>query len=251
MVKKIKPTKEERKAASPSLDQPDEFISVTQRIFNWMTANSKTVLWTLGVMLAIGVAYAAVTSIMTQRSSKASALLGDVIRTQEGQVDLSGLALEGTSDEPVFKSDQEKNQAVRAAAEKLVAAYPRSHAANAGRLFLGRACLDLGDDACSVKAFEDFLELASAADPLRNNALLGLGAAWEHKGDFAKAADAYEKVADGSISFGKDLGLYAAARSRAATGDKERALRHLERIEADFPDSPLKSDATTLAETLK
>ena len=251
MVKKIKPTKEERKAATPSLDQPDEFISVTQHIFNWMTSNSKVVLWVLGVLLAIGVAYAAAAGIMQSRSSKASTMLGEVIKVQNGRVDLTGTDTAADPDEPVFKSDKEKNDAVRAAAEKLVAAYPRSGAANAARLFLGRSCLDLGDDACAIKAFEDFLSIAATADPLRTNALLGLGAAWEHKGDLVKAAEAYEKIADGAIAFGKDLGLYEAARSRAAAGDKERAKKFLDRIEADFPESSLKGDATALAETLK
>ena len=251
MVKKIKPTKEERKATSPSLDQPDEFISVTQHIFNWMTANSKVVLWVLGVLLGLGIAYAAAAGIMQSRSSKASALLGDVIKAQNGRVDLSGTDAGGDPDELVFKSDKDKNDAVRVAAEKLVSAYPRSGSANAARLLLGRACLDLGDDGCAIKAFDDFLSIAAAGDPLRTNALLGLGASWEHKGDLAKAADAYEKIADGTIAFGKDLGLYEAARSRAATGDKERAKRFLDRIEADFPESSLKSDATALAETLK
>jgi len=250
VVRKIKPSKEERKAAAPAPDAPDEFLSVSQRVFDWMADNSKVVMGVLGVALAAGIIYGATNSYAEHVSSKASLLLGEVLEIQTAQVDLTGTATPEPG-ERTFASEEEKSQALREAALALIEAHPKHDAGNAGRLYLGRACLDMGDLECASQAYQGYLDNTSEDDPLRTVALLGLGAAMEQKPDLAQAFAAYSRIADGRTAFTKDLGLLHTARTLIAQGDKDKARGYLERIETDFPDSPFKGEASTLLETLQ
>ena len=249
MVRKLKPSKEEKKSAEPAVDAPDEFLSISQRGFDWMAENSKLVIAVLAVLLVAGLGYSLAMTYTEHVSTQASDLLAEALRQQQGQVDLTGTT-EATDDAPVFASEEEKLKATRSAAEALVKAYPTHNAGNAGRLLLGRACLELADLECSLGAYQDFLTKAGVEDPMRNQALLGLGAAQEQKGEQAAAADTYKKLADGRLGFMKDLGLYHAGRVLAQLGEADQARGYLERIETDFPDSPIKPEATKVLDTL-
>lgn len=250
MVRKIKPTKEERQATQPKVDEPDEFLSLSQQAFDWMAGHSKLVMTIIGVFLGVGIVYSAINIYLGSVDDKASAQLAEVVRLQRGQVDLTG-EVKPTGSEVVFKSDQEKAQAVRDAAEKLIQAHGSHQASLAARLYLGRACLDLDDADCALQAYDGAVKLTGADDMLRNAALLGLAAAQEQKGDLGAAAGTYGQVADGKGSFAKDIGLYHAARTLIAQQQGDRARGYLERIESDFPESVFKTDAASLLDTLK
>ncbi|MFH1809858.1 MAG: tetratricopeptide repeat protein [Pseudomonadota bacterium] len=251
MVRKIKPTKDERKASVPSVDAPDEFLSLSQRAFDWMAGNSKLVLSVIGALLVIGIVYGSMSTYNAHVDGKASLVLAEVIRAERGQVDLTGAVKPEPNGDPVFKSDEEKAKAVREAAEKVIAAYPSHSSSAVARLYLGRACLDTGDADCAVDACEKAVAQFAESDPLRNTALLALAAAQELKGLNEQAAQSYARVADGKQSYGKDVGLYHAARVAMAAGDKDRARGYLERIESDFTDSVYKTDAASMLEGLK
>ncbi len=250
MVRKIKPTKEERQASQPKVDEPDEFLSQSQRIFDWMADHSKGVMMVMGGLLLVGIAYSSASGYGKHIDAKASTLLAEVVRAQRGQVDLTGELKAEPGKDPVFASEQAKSQAVRESAEALVKAYPSHQVGVAGRLYLGNACLNLDEVVCALDAFRTAADLSGPEDLLRNSALLGLAAAYEQKGEDDQAVKTYSEVADGKLAFRKDVGLYHGARLLAAKHD-ERAKGYLERIESDFPESVYKTDAASLLDSLK
>lgn len=249
MVRKIKPTKEEIKASTPDAEAPDEFLSIGQRIIEWMGDNSKLVLWVMGITLGSGLLYGLISVYQEHVSNDASGLLSEVAKSQSGRVDISGEASE-KGEKYVYESEKQKSEAVRTAAEAVIKAHKGHEAANMARLYLGSACMDLADLECAETAYRDFLKNTSNTDPLTAVAKLGLGSVLEQKGDKTQAASEYVAIASGKHGFSKDLGLYQAARV-LATEDKEKAIGYLEQIETDYPDSKVKPDATRLLESLK
>lgn len=254
MVRKIRASKEEREAAKHDavVEQPDEFLQTSRTVYDWMAEHSKLVITVIAVLFVAGVAYSSASAYSEHVDGQASSLLGKMLEVQRAQVDTTGALKDQGLDIKLFASEEEKAQALRDEAQKVLAAHPGHQAAAIAGLFLGKACLQLNDNDTAVSALEKSVATFSAGgDPLVNSALLGLGAAYEAKDDSAKATEAFLRVADGQTAFEKDQGLYQAGRLLIAAGEKDRAKSYLERIETDFPESSLKADSSTLLQGLK
>jgi tetratricopeptide (TPR) repeat protein len=125
------------------------------------------------------------------REERAGAAASDLLATMGA--DLSAVPLPGLPG-PFFPTDEARQRAVIAAAEKVVADHGGTSAASLALLALGdaRARLREWDEAKS--AYERFLREAPRDDSLRFGALEGVGLAEEGKGNLEQAAQAYERL---------------------------------------------------------
>lgn len=250
MVRKIKPSKDERRAADPRPDEPDEFLAASRNMFDWVSEHSRLTLTILGVLFAGGVVYAATTAYGDHVDVQASRLFAEMIEAQRAAVLEEGQpAPEGEA--VTFQSQQQKAEAVRKAAEAVIAGHTGHGTAQLAQLYRGQACIELDDGACATEAFELALAGLRPDDPLRNSARLGVAAAQEQAGKRDEAIKTYQAIADASPRYGKDAALYQAARLLIAVEQPDGAKPLLERLESDYPESPYKSDAQRLQDILK
>ncbi len=253
MVRKIKASKEEREAAKNKVvvEEPDEFLQTSRTVYDWMSDHSKLVLTVAVVLFVGGLAYSSAAAYGEHVDAQASDLLAAVLDAQQGQVDTSGALKDQKLDMRIYATQQEKDTAIKEAAQVVLDAHSGHQTAAIAGMYMGKACLDLDDFDCAVGAFEKSVKILEQSDPLRNAMLLGLAAAYEAKGDVDQAIKNYQLVADGSMAFEKDQGLFHSGRMLLAKGDKDMAKSYLERIDSDFPESSLRAEASSLLQELK
>ena len=119
--------------------------------------------------------------------------------------------------------------------QSIVDNYGSTNAGNLAKFYLANAYYNTQDYDKALKYFDDFSGNTSL---LTNSALAGVGACYEAKGNYMKAAENYEKAAlknaeDPNVADN----LMNAARNFAKAGEKERAVELLKRVKRDFPTS--------------
>ena len=93
------------------------------------------------------------------------------------------------------------------------------------------------------KALEHFKSYGGGSPLLESSASAGIGACYEAKGDFKKAAENYERAAMKSIHDpNAPDNLVNAARNFGKSGEKERAVELLKRVKKDYPASSAARD---------
>ena len=93
------------------------------------------------------------------------------------------------------------------------------------------------------KALEHFNGYGGGSPLLESSASAGIGACYEAKGDFKKAAENYEKAAmKNTDDPNAPDNLVNAARNFGKSGEKERAVELLKRVKKDYPASTAARD---------
>jgi len=124
--------------------------------------------------------------------------------------------------------------------QSIVDNYGSTHAGNLAKFYLANAYYNTQDYDKALTYFDDF---GGNDGLLTNSALAGIGACYEAKGNFKKAAENYEKAA---LKNAEDPNaadnLVNAARNFGKTGEKERAVELLKRVKRDYPTSTAARD---------
>jgi tetratricopeptide (TPR) repeat protein len=129
-----------------------------------------------------------------------------------------------------FRALDSKNYA--AAQEKLkalIAADPSSSPGRLARFYLGLAYLRSGDKAGASRELEAYTQDASSEGPLREMALMDLGAVYEEMREYDKAVQTYEQAAglNGPNSANASL---AAARVLEQRGKRDQAIAAYQKL---------------------
>ncbi len=223
------------------MKEPDRFQQVASQAATWMATRKRHVVMagaaTVGVLLLVAV----LSAIQSRRTAKAGAAAADLLATVAG--DISSVPLPGLPG-PFFPTDEARQRAVVAAADRLLAEYPRTSAGALAALVKGDAHLRLREWDASRASYELFLKAADRNDSLRFAALEGLAAAAEGKGDLGGAAQAYERLALEAPAFADRADLDR-ARVLAAAGKSEDARRLLAEFSKAHKESLLTSEATS------
>ncbi len=125
--------------------------------------------------------------------------------------------------------------------KSIVDNYGGSPSGDIARFYLANAYNRLGRYDDAIDQYESF---SPSEQGLIVSRLVGIGACYEAKGDYAKAASSYEKA---GTSYSEDVSaaenLSHAARAYGLAGDKERAVELYKRVKKDFPKSAAARDA--------
>ncbi len=209
---------------------PDRFQVAASEAAGWMGKHEKLLaLGALGVA-ALALAGVGISHLLESRQAKAGASLYKALEAASGEV--SSVPLPGF-DHPIYKSAEEREQAVLSAATKVRAEHGGTRAATTAALLEGDAQLALGQWDKAIAAYGGYLDKAPADDSLRFGALDGLARAQEGKGDLAAAAATYERAA--GIPFFKDRAMVERARILEKAGKPEDAKKALESVGKDSP----------------
>jgi tetratricopeptide (TPR) repeat protein len=125
--------------------------------------------------------------------------------------------------------------------KNIVDNYGGTESGELARFYLANSYFGLHQYDEALKCYDDF----SGGDKfLQASALAGVGACYESKGEFAKAASAYEKAV-GKYSSNATSPDYmnSAARCYGRSGEKEKAVTLYKRLKKEFPTSAFARDA--------
>jgi tetratricopeptide (TPR) repeat protein len=220
------------------LRAPDAFQRAGLEARAWISSRPAVVVGAVAVLLLAGFGVATGKLMSDKREARAREELSHAlaILSRPLQADLPP----GTpSDEPPFKTEQERDQAAATALQSVRTSFPHSRAAVTATLPLASVEVRLGQLDPAIGHFEDYLRGAPAGETLRTAALDGLGHAREAKGELPQALDAYERMArEESSGFLAGMGAFHRARMLAALGKKQEAAQAFAELIAANPGTP-------------
>ena len=124
--------------------------------------------------------------------------------------------------------------------QSIVDNYGSTHVGNLAEFYLASSYYNLQE---YDKALEHFKGYGGGSPLLESSASAGIGACYEAKGDFKKAAENYEKGAMKNLDDpNAPDNLVNAARNFGKSGEKERAVELLKRVKKDYPASSAARD---------
>ncbi len=173
-----------KKIVKRKLKEPDEFVTLTERAFVFVSHHAKSIALVGGVVLVLVIAVFFFKEWEKANEESAYQMFNSAVETYQT---VSSPYREGSPQE--YKNVLEKfNEVIRK--------FPRTSPGKLAILYQGNTHLRLGDFEEAIKAYGGFLEKAGKIKLYRSFALIGLGYSYEGKKDYEKAMNAYQKVID-------------------------------------------------------
>ena len=248
MAKKIKLTRKKIKS-------PDEFLTVTGRLLNWIGAHRVPILAGFAAAAVAALIVAGVFAILSRQQGKALDAMAEADALYRAPMEMARpkRGEEGAEPRPAL-TPAEAVAKYKEAAEKFAGVhdrYARSEAGKVALLYAGDAYYRAGETAKAIESYDAFVRTYSGAPFLKGLGYGGLGYAYEAKGEFVKAAEAFSKTIDPADKVNRPSGMINAARCLAAAGDKAKAIALYEQFLQDYPDSEMKALAGERLAALK
>ncbi|MCF8102759.1 MAG: tetratricopeptide repeat protein [Desulfarculaceae bacterium] len=193
------------------LKEPDEFLTISDRVIRWGKDNLNKVLWGATAVALVAAAILGARAYFDWQENRAAAELAPVMTAYLA-------AVEGRAK----KADLGK---LADQLQRVTAEYGSTPAGLQARLALGDLRLSMGEFAQAAETLHALTQEGDLGPELAPMAWHGLGQALEGQKNYAKAAEAYARAI--SLS-GPNLGvMYKLDRARvlAAAGDKDAAAQ--------------------------
>ena len=237
------------------LNQPDEFISVAQRLFGWAAENRKPLIVASGIAIAGVVLFSGGREVVARKSATRANAFAKAVDIQSTPV--KPPAAEGDDAVPAPdpaaplgtpqppKDDGPTFETSAARAESALAEFGKvDGGAVADLALLGQATalLDLGKTEAAVASYTKFLE-SGVGEAYRFFGHDGLATALAHKGDNDGALAAVAKIA--SLDGGKyaDHAAFRTGRLLEGKGDTAGAIKAYKELLEKHPESGFKPQA--------
>jgi tetratricopeptide (TPR) repeat protein len=178
-----------KKIIKKKLKEPDEFITLSERTFLFVTQHSKSIAVGGGVVLVLLLSLFFFQKWERANEENASHMFNLVMETYQM---VSSPYREGSPQE--YKNVLERFNEV-------ITKFPRNSSGKLAVLYKGNIHLRLGEFDEAIQAYKSFLEKAGKEKLYRSFAMEGLGYSYEGKRDYEKAMNAYQGVADSGESF--------------------------------------------------
>jgi predicted negative regulator of RcsB-dependent stress response len=228
------------KMTKQELSAQDAFQLYGAEASDWLMKRQQIIGATLGVLLVGGLVAATVHYFSSRSEEKASKQLGQALTVLERPV-VTGVDLQPAEagQEPPFKSEKEKDEAIVKTLSDFRGAHGGSDAAVMAALPLGKAQYRLGNYDGAIAAFDEYVAKGEKNEPLMVSAREGQGYAHEAKGQLDQALASFQEMAKlDAGGFLQGMGQYHQARILVAQGKKDEAAQLL---------SDLKSTQTNTA----
>lgn len=219
--------------------EPDRFQVVANQAASWLAARKKQAAVVGGAAAAVIVAVGVVATIQSTRAEAAGRATADLLALVAAPVVAKP---EAASTQKTFPTDEAKQRAVLAEADKLLGSYASSSPARLAMLVKADALYSLKEWDKAGAEYDRYLTGAPKDDSLRFGALDGLGLVAEAKGDLAGAAKAYARMGQEAPRFADRADLEL-ARVLAAAGKEADARQILSKFGESHKDSTLVGQA--------
>ena len=221
MAKKIKVSNKK------SWKEPDEFVSKSTRIFEYVLENQKKILqFSVGVLVAVLI-LAGWRMYSKRVEGKASDLYYQAIGYYNVDENM----------EKTANKEEDKYSLALGKMKEIIKEYPRTDIVLQALLYAGHIQYGMGDFDESIKSYRSFLDKSSADDHLRGFALDGLGYAYEAKGDYKNAMIYFRKFLDNKENHLNRMGYYNIGRCHEELGEKDEAIEAYRQALAAYPNS--------------
>jgi tetratricopeptide (TPR) repeat protein len=224
------------KMTKRELREPDAFQRFGVQASDWLIKHQNHIGLAVVGIAVVWMGLALVNYFIDRGEERAAKQLGQAMQVLTRPVE--GDRSQGGSMEPPFKTQQEKDEAVRKALGKFREEHKGTQAAMTAALPLGEAEYRLGNHEAALAAFTAFLQEAPKEDPLRAKALEGQGYAYEAQGKHDQALSSFDQMAQvESGDYLKGMGQYHRARVLVQLGRKDEAAQALADLKASQPDT--------------
>jgi tetratricopeptide (TPR) repeat protein len=167
-------------------------MEVAERTAHWTIEHKTKLIASLVIVLVVVAGVLGGWSYLNSQDQKASAELGQAVRTLDAQVRPSGTT--GQPNLLSFASAQERSTAARKQLEPIINKYPHTATADIAQYFLGVTAADLGDNAAAERS----LDIAGGTHnkDLAGLAKLALASLYRKEGKDSQAIDLYRQLID-------------------------------------------------------
>jgi tetratricopeptide (TPR) repeat protein len=203
-----------KKIIKKKLKEPDEFITLTERSYLFVTQHGRSIAMGAGVVLVLLLAIFLFQEWGKRNEGNAYKMLTSVIETYQM---VSSPYREGSPQE--YKNVLERFNEINAK-------FPKTSSGKLAALYEGNIHLRLGEFDEATKAYENYLEKAGKEKLYRAFAMEGLGYSYEGKKDYEKAVGAYQKVIDLREDFQVGNAQLGMGRCYEKMGKTREALEH-------------------------
>jgi tetratricopeptide (TPR) repeat protein len=221
------------------MKEPDKFQQAATQAASWIASRRRHVAYAGLAVVAAVLVLAILSAVQERRSERAGAAAAELLQAMGGEI--SSVPLPGFPG-PFYASEEARQKAVAAAAERVLSEHSGTAAADLAALADGDAHLRLREWEPARAAYERFLAQAPRGDSLRFGALEGLALAEEGRGSLDAAAQGYERMAREAPAFA-DLADLERAAVLARAGKAPEAKEIL----ASFPERHKDSQLTVEA----
>jgi tetratricopeptide (TPR) repeat protein len=240
------------KAIVNELKQPDQFLGfwgrVGERAGRAWEAQKRPILLGATALVVVVVGSVVVGSRQESQALAATRAYSKIEKMLDTPLAPEGEPPPGTPppDGPQFRTEAERREAVQKEVDAFLAKFGDNALAIDASLVKARWTSESNPDE-AISVYEKMLDNRALKPTLRFLVLEGLGYAFEAKGNFDKAHETYQRLADekGDLSTPafRDRALFDQARIAEKKGDKAGAAKLYHEIVDKYPTSPVKRDA--------
>jgi len=221
-----------------NLKAPDELQKLGATAVPWLEQHGRNVALGVVVVIVVFAIGSGLRELSNRGEVKATHAFGESLKVLSRDVNASPTAVTAPGDEPAFKTEQEKDDALVKTLTEFRKANDGRKAAASAALPLAQALLRQGKAADALPLVDEYLKNADANDPLRPAAYEARGYAYEEQKKFDEAMAAFEQLSsENKTDFMKGMGLYHRARLLELKGDKQAAAKQFSEIQGLAPDS--------------
>ena len=171
-----------KKIIKKKLKEPDEFITVTERVYLFVTSHAKSMGVGGGTALILFLVIFFFQRWETKNAEDADQLLDAAVETYQ------------IASSPYREGSLQEHKTVLERFNEVVTKFSKTSAGKLALLYKGNIYLRLGEFDEAIKAYDSYLEKAGKEKLYRAFAAEGLGYAYEGKRDCEKAIQAYQQV---------------------------------------------------------
>jgi tetratricopeptide (TPR) repeat protein len=208
------------------LNEPDEFISTTGKVIQFLKTNQRQVTLAITIILVVVAAVAGVMYYLRWQEGKAMAVQDQALQMYQD-------AYRTSMENPAAGKKEDYQKALDKFKESL-SVYSRGRTGQVSEIFIGHCYYSMKEYDQAQAAYTKCLD-----GPFRNLALNGLAYIFEAKGDYQKALENFEKnMADRNHPYQVES-MLGAARCYEALKQKPKALEIYEKALAQAPKSTM------------
>lgn len=205
------------------LKEPDEFITTTGLLINWAKENAKALGIGSTLFFVVIISVSIYVFVNEKRSSAAHLMFGQAVLKYQSEAQT--------------KDGAGAMSAVSGDFDALIDSYGGQPAGKLGRLFYGHMGTMANDFDKAIESYQnalkDFGDDASLSNVIHN----GLASAYQQKGDYPKAVEHYQIIADGDSMTLKDAALFHLGKLLKQLGREEESRQAYQKLAENHPAS--------------
>ena len=219
-----------KKIIKKNLKKPDEFITLTERTFLFVTHHSRPIAVGAGIVLILLLGIFSFQKWEKKNEGNAFQMFHLAVETY------------GMVSSPYRDGSPQEYRTVLEKFDEIITKYPKTSSGKIALLFKGNIYLRLGEFDDAIKAYEAFLQKTGEKKLYRSFALDGLGYSYEGKKEYQKAVDAYQRIVGLGEGFQLADAYFGLGRCYEKMGKIKEALEYYR----NFVSASKKSEMTNI-----